>query len=72
MLLKICFVLFHPFFIIKLCFLLLVFSARLSKVLVLFEKLARFEGFISGKRKNQSTYEELCGLVLSFLATKLM
>lgn len=71
MLLQIYFVSFHPFFIVKLCFLLPVSSTGLSKVLVLFEKLARFEGFINDKRRSQSTYGGLCELVLSFLATKL-
>jgi len=71
MLLEIYFVSFHPFFIVKLCFLLLVLSARLLKVLVLFGKLVRFECFINDKQRSQSTYGELCGLVMNFLATKL-
>jgi len=70
-LLEIYFVLFHPFFIVKVCFLLLVFSVDLLKVLVLFEKLSRFEDFINGKLRNHLTYEGLCVLVLSFLTTNL-
>ena len=53
MLLEICFESFHPSFIVKSSFLLPVLFAGLSKVRVLFEKLALFEGFFSDKLRSQ-------------------
>lgn len=71
MLLQICFGLVRLVFVAEVCFLGPVLFAGLLKVLVLFEKSARFEGFVDGMQRSQSTCGGLCGLAQSFLATKL-